>query len=156
MAKRLNIERSVGNKTFKARIGSINRLNPVSIYITGKAYINPNFDAEDYSDEIDGMDVDLKAILKRYLKGSDFLNNVFISNLEVPKNGLKYGKNTYMCFQLFFSQKFGNEVCRNMNDIKKKMCPWINDVLDEFERKLIERGFTIHEKRREPDIYSKI
>ena len=95
------------------------------------------------------MDSDLKMILRRYLKGNDFLNSVFISNLEVPKNGLKCGKNTYMCFQLFFSQKFENEICKNMNDIRKKMCPWINDVLDEFEGKLLERGFSIHEKRKE-------
>ena len=149
MAKRLNIERSVGNKTFKARIGSINRLNPVSIYITGKAYISPTFEMDDYSEEIDAMDNDLKDILRRYVKPNDFLNNVFISNLEVPKNGLKCGKNTYMCFQLFFSQKFGNEVCKNMAKIREKMCPWVNEALDEFEGKLMERGFTIHEKRKE-------
>ena len=156
MAKRLNIERSIGNSIFKTRIGSVNRLNPASIYVTGKAYISPTFEKEDYSEDIDELDKDLKTILRRYVKSNSFLNNMFISNLELPKNGLKQGKNTYMCFQLFFSQKFGNDICTSMDKIKEKMSPLVSGAMGEFENVLHERGFTIHEKRKEIDIYSKI
>lgn len=148
MAKRLNVERSLGNPTFKARVGSVNRLNPVSIYVTGKAYISPTEELEEYGEILDTLDQDLKAILRRYTRGNSFLNKMFISNLEVPKNGLKYGKNTYLFFQLFFSQNFNNPVCKNIEEIKKNLLPGMNTVLDEFKDRIEERGFTIHEKRK--------
>lgn len=148
MAKRLNVERRLGNQTFKAKVGSVNRLNPVSIYVTGKAYISPNKELGEYGDEIDALDQDLKGILRRYTKNNPFLNKVFISNLEVPKNALKYGKNTYLFFQLFFSQNFSNPVCKNIEKIKENLLPGINDALDEFKINIEERGFTIHEKRK--------
>ena len=148
MAKRLNVERKLDNNVFKAKIGSVNRLNPVSLYVSGKAYISPIEDREEYGESIDLLDRDLKAILKRYTANNQFVNNVFISNLEVPKNGLKYGKNTYLFFQLFFSQNFNNQVCKNIETIKETMSPGISSILDEFKNKILERGFTIHEKRK--------
>ena len=148
MAKRLNVERALNNKVFKTRIGSVNRLNPVSIYISGKAYISPTQETDNYDDSIDLLDTDLKTILKQYTANNTFVNKVFISNLEVPKNGLKYGKNTYLFFQLFFSQNFSNPVCKNIDKIREIMSPDISDVLSQFESKIYERGFTIHEKRK--------
>ncbi len=148
MAKRLNVEKKLSNETFKSSIGSVNRLNPVSIYVSGKTYISPVEEMDEYGDSIDALDKDLKCILKRYTSNNKFLNKTFISNLEVPKNGLKYGKNTYLFFQLFFSQNFANPVCKNMDKIRETMSPGINDVLDEFKNKIYERGFTIHEKRK--------
>lgn len=148
MAKRLNVERALNNKVFRARIGSVNRLNPVSIYISGKAYISPTQETDNYDDSIDLLDADLKTILKQYTANNTFVNKVFISNLEVPKNGLKYGKNTYLFFQLFFSQNFSNPVCKNIDKIREIMSPGISDVLSQFESKIYERGFTIHEKRK--------
>ena len=148
MAKRLNVERALNNKVFRTRIGSVNRLNPVSIYISGKAYISPTQETDNYDDSIDLLDTDLKTILKQYTANNTFVNKVFISNLEVPKNGLKYGKNTYLFFQLFFSQNFSNPVCKNIDKIREIMSPGISDVLSQFESKIYERGFTIHEKRK--------
>jgi hypothetical protein len=148
MAKRLNVERTLNNRVFKTKIGSVNRLNPVSIYITGKAYISPVEDLDTYEESIDLLDHDLKTILRRYTAKNTFVNKVFISNLEVPKNGLKYGKNTYLFFQLFFSQNFSNPVCKSIDEICEKMSPGVNEVLNEFEAKIHERGFTIHEKRK--------
>ena len=148
MAKRLNVERTLNNNVFKTKIGSVNRLNPVSIYVSGKAYISPTEDLDGYDESIDLLDHDLKAILRRYTAGNPFINKVFISNLEVPRNGLKYGKNTYLFFQLFFSQNFSNPVCKSIDEIREKMSPGVNQVLKEFESKIHERGFTIHEKRK--------
>lgn len=148
MAKRLNVERTLENKTFKTKIGSVNRLNPVSFYISGKAYISPVEELESYDEVVDLLDHDLKTILKRFTAGNTFVNKVFISNLEVPKNGLKYGKNTYMFFQLFFSQNFSKPMYKNIEKIKENMSPGIDCVLREFEDKIHERGFTIHEKRK--------
>ena len=148
MAKRLNVERTLSNNVFKTKIGSVNRLNPVSIYVSGKAYISPIEDLDGYDESIDLLDHDLKAILRRYTAGNPFINKVFISNLEVPRNGLKYGKNTYLFFQLFFSQNFSNPVCKSIDEIREKMSPGVNQVLKEFESKIHERGFTIHEKRK--------
>lgn len=148
MAKRLNVEKTLGNKTFKAKIGSVNRVNPVSFYVSGKAYISPLEDLESYDEQMDELDNDLKGILKRYTASNPFINKVFISNLEVPRNGLKYGKNTYLFFQLFFSQNFSKPMCKSIEKIKENMSPGIDCVLREFEDKIHERGFTIHEKRK--------
>lgn len=148
MAKRLNVERTLNNRTFKTKIGSVNRLNPISIYVSGKAYISPVEELDSYDETIDLLDHDLKAILRRFTAGTPFVNKVFISNLEVPKNGLKYGKNTYLFFQLFFSQNFNNPVCKSIDKIKENMAPGLSTVFEEFQNKIAERGFTIHEKRK--------
>ncbi len=148
MAKRLNVERKLNGNIFKTKIGSVNRLNPVSIYVSGKAYISPVENRDEYEEDIDLLDKDLKGILRRFTASSNFVNKVFISNLELPKNSLKYGKNTYLFFQLFFSQNFSKPVCKNIDKIKEEMLPGINNALKEFETKILERGFTIHEKRK--------
>ena len=62
MAKRLNVEKSIENTVFKTKIGTVNRLNPTSLYVTGKAYISPMEEDADYEDKVDGLKGDLNAI----------------------------------------------------------------------------------------------
>lgn len=147
MSKRLNVEKKIENAPFSAKIGTVNRLNPVSIYVTGKMYITPTENLPDYGDSIKKLKTDLNGILRRFTGNNDFLNKEYISNLEVAKNGIKYGKNSYLFFQLFFSQKFSNDICKNMDEIKKILSPGILSVLDEFSKNITEQGLKVCEKR---------
>lgn len=155
MDKRLNVERKLENAEFGAKIGSVNRINPVSIYVTGKAYITPKDYDDDYCGLIDALDKDLKTITKKYTSGSQFLNNKFISNLEVSKNGIKYGKNSYLFFQLFFSQNQLNPACKNIDAIKENMTPVVKNILSEFKSKITERGFNVCENQKKNYLYKK-
>lgn len=148
MAKRLNIEKPIENTVFKTRIGSIDRTNPKSVYVTGKAYIQPTEDKKEYDESVEHLRFDLNDIFRRYTKSSDFVDRLCITTLEVPANGLKYGKNTYIWFSVFFSQKPGNPVCTDFMKIKDVLSPGIVNCLDEFKEKVYERGFSIHEKRK--------
>ena len=60
----------------------------------------------------------------------------------------EYGKNTYIWFSVFFSQKPGNPLCTDFMKIKDVLSPGIVNCLDEFKEKVYERGFSIHEKRK--------
>lgn len=148
MAKRLNIEKTIDNTAFKTKIGSIDRLNPISLYVTGKAYISPTEDDQDYEKKVDSLRWDLNDIFRRFTRSNDFVNRTCITTLEVPSNGLKRGKNTYIWFMVFFSQNPKNKLCTNFSKIKEVMSPGVVSCLDEFKEKVLERGFTIHEKRK--------
>lgn len=148
MAKRLNVEKKIENTVFKTKIGTVNRLNPTSLYVTGKAYISPMEADIDYEDKVEGLKCDLNAIFRRFARSNDFINRTCITTLEVPSNGLKYAKNTYIWFMVFFSQNSANPLCKNFSKIKEVMSPGVTECLDEFKEKVYERGFTIHEKRK--------
>lgn len=145
MVKRMNIEKTIDGTPIKSKIGSINRTNPTSFYITGKAYITPLEEEQDYNEKVDFLKTDLNSIFKRFAKTSDFVNKMCITTLEVPSNGLKYGKNSYIWYMVFFSQN----KTKDFNKIKETMIPGISICINEFTDKIRERGFDIREKRKQ-------
>ena len=154
MSKRLNVEKRIKNAPFSAKIGTVDRLNPASLYVTGKMYITPKENRSDYGESIKQIKTNLDRILRRFTGNNTFLNRDYISNLEVAKNGIKYGKNSYLFFQIIFSQKFSNEVCKNMDEINKILTPGVLSILNEFNEDIEEHGFMVAEKCKIPTIYS--
>ena len=46
---RLNTEKKIEHDSFEIKIGTTNKLNPVVIYVEGKAFITPSEENTDYS-----------------------------------------------------------------------------------------------------------
>ena len=109
-------------------------------------YITPTEDLLDYSNSIKRLKTDLNGILRRFTASSPILNREYISNLEVAKNGIKYGKNSYLFFQFFFSQKSADDLYKGIDEIRNILSPSILNMLNEFGEHLGERGLKICEK----------
>ena len=146
MNRRLNLEKKIDFDTFQPRIGTAWRDRPTSIYLTGKTYITPKNKEDEYSENLQKIETDLKADLRRFLAGDEFLDTHFILNFEVSENGIKYGKNSYCFFQVFFHQK--SEPYLSLLSLKDKVNPKMIEILSDIKACLEDNGFEIREKRK--------
>ena len=145
MNKRLNLEKKIDFDVFQPKLGTVNRNNPVSVYLTGKTYIIPKECKDDYKEDLRLLETDLKDDLRRFFASSPFLNKDFILNFEVSENGVKYGKKSYCFFQIFFTQK--NEEIKPLQTLKSEISCDIDEMLKYVESHITSHGFSINEKR---------
>lgn len=149
--KRLNLEKPVDFELFHPLIGTVNRHNPVSFYLTGKTYITPKNETDDYSESLENIETSIKGNLKRFLGTNTVLGKDFIFNFEVSENGLKMGKNSYLFFQMFFTQKtFGD-----LSSIAAFMEPSVREILTDVKQNIESNGFEIISNAKRRGIYNK-
>lgn len=149
--KRLNLEKTIKFDTFQPLIGTVNRKNPVSFYVTGKTYITPKTEEEDYSESLANIEASIKGDLRRFVAGNDVFGKDFILNFEVSENGLKYGKNSYLFFQMFFTQKkFGD-----LTSIVTFCEPSVREILTGVRDTIESEGFEIVSNGNRRGIYNK-
>ncbi len=121
MQKRLNFERPLECDFFSPRLGTVNKQNPSAIYLSGKCYITPSFNETDeiiYSSAIQPLERDLRTKIGECLGKIDDFKKPFIFNFELSESGLKFGKESYVSFQIFIKQKPGD--IRDLMKIKKE------------------------------------
>lgn len=147
--KRLNLERPIKFENFKPVIGTVNRKCPTSFYVAGKTYITPCNDEDDYHETMKKMESSIKANLKRFLTSNEVLGRDFILNFEVSENGLKYGKNSYLFFQMFFTQRKFN----TLPEIITFMEPSVSKILTEMKQSIETGGFRIVSNGSRKSIY---
>lgn len=108
MPIRLNVEKSLEYPCFSPKIGTVNKTNPRAIYLVGKTYVSPNefsYEVDTYKENIESLENDIRREISNYLLDNKFFEKKYILNFEVSEAGLRFGKKSYLFFQIFFSQK---------------------------------------------------
>ena len=95
---RLNTEKKIENDRFEIKIGTTNKLNPVVIYVEGKAFITPSEENVDYSQDISEIKHALRRAISDSLSGNDIFDKKFILDFQVATNGINVGKKSFMSF----------------------------------------------------------
>ena len=144
MGKRLNLEKKLDYGLFSAKLGTSNRYDPESFYVTGKAYITPKSDNEDMKTNLSLAEIDMRHKIGYFARTNGFTNKDYIFNFEVSENGLKMGKNSYIFFQLFLTQ---NKVS-TLNDIKTEFSDILKPVVYGIRESLVTHGFKIKDRKR--------
>ena len=114
---RLNTEKKIENDSFEIKIGTTNKLNPVVIYVEGKAFITPSEENTDYSQDISEIKHALRRAISDSLSGNDIFDKKFILDFQVATNGINVGKKSFMSFQFLLRQK--NETPLKLTEIKE-------------------------------------
>lgn len=143
--KRVGNEIRVENKTFKAKIGTTNKIEKKTFYIECSAYLSP-IEAEK---KYDTIIYDLKKEIKRqfisYLKEDNIFsdNSLFSFDISVPR--IKFGKKTKLSLCFFIKIKNPNQ--HLLYDIQNRLKALFNFLSSDIEDMANDYGFSLTLKK---------
>ena len=141
MGVRLNSEKKIENDSFKLKIGTTNKINPMVIYVEGKAFISPEDDKEDYAKDIAEIKHVFKQSISDGLCTTDVFDNKYIIDFQVASSGLAINKKSFLSFQFLVRQKRDNVM--KLTDVKAKTERMILNIVDSLKNAILEHNFSL-------------
>ena len=138
--KKINSEINIDLPNIKAKWGTIDKKNPSSMYLEVGGYITPKTDEEDYRQNIQNIDKEVKNVVKSAVISTDYINNNFIFVSDITDARILFGKKSYLSFQIHVGRKNGVEnrpFKEVVSDINGKWSYIYSDILSIIE----ENGF---------------
>jgi hypothetical protein len=146
MQKRLTFEIKIDYVSMRVSIGTTNRNTPSAIYIEGKCFIEPTFQAEDYKVKVNSLSYLFKKYITTYLNESENFKNKYIFDLQIPYNCMSKGKKTYMFMQIILRQEANPPL--KLNELLDKEKTEIIRMFDKFTNTMVEKGFLVTLKKK--------
>ena len=138
---RLNSEKKIENDDFKIKIGTTNKINPIIIYVEGKAFISPTEDKDDYSRDISEMKHVLKQSISEHLRATDSFDNKYIVDFQVASNGIQVDKKSFLSFQFLMRQNKDNVL--KLIEVKNMHADMVLDIVRDLKDSIVECGFLL-------------
>lgn len=146
MGVRLNSEKKIENENFKLKIGTTNKINPMVIYVEGKAFICPIDEKDDYSRDVSEIKHVLKRGISENLANSDVFDNKYIVDFQVASGGIAMNKKSFLSFQFLMRQKRDNIM--KLVDVKEKSEGMITNIVDTLKNSILEHNFEIYKTKK--------
>lgn len=143
---RLNTEKKIEHESFKLKIGTTNKLNPMVVYVEGKAFIAPLEASEDYQKDISEIKHTLRRAISDSLTGTTLFDHKFILDFQVAVNGISVGKKSFMSFQFLFKQDKDN--VKKLSEVKEAAQPIIEKIADSLRDSISTHGFVISKTKK--------
>lgn len=144
--KRLTSEKSLQHDTFKLKLGTMDKTNPLVIYIEGKVFITPNEEKDSYTKDMKDIKFALKKTIRESLSNSDFFQNEYILEFQIADTGIKTNKKSFLTFELLLRQP-ANKVLK-LNDIKKYTEHDIYEIINSLEQNIVEHNFSLSKTKK--------
>lgn len=141
MGVRLNSEKKIENDSFKLKIGTTNKINPMVIYVEGKAFISPEDDKEDYTKDIAEIKHVFKQSISDGLCTTDVFDNKYIIDFQVASSGIAVNKKSFLSFQFLVRQKRDNIM--KLTDVKARTEGMILSIVDSLKNAILEHNFSL-------------
>ena len=138
---RLNSEKKIENEDFKIKIGTTNKINPIIIYVEGRAFITPTFDQDDYNKEIAEIKHVLKQSISQHLQTTDKFDNKYIVDFQVASNGIQINKKSFLSFQFLIRQNKDNVL--KLIEVKNNSSNMVLEIVNDLKNSIVEHGFVL-------------
>ena len=138
---RLNSEKKIENDDFKIKIGTTNKINPIIIYVEGRAFISPTFDQDDYNKEIAEIKHVLKQSISQHLQTTDKFDNKYIVDFQVASNGIQINKKSFLSFQFLIRQNKDNVL--KLIEVKNGSSDMVLEIVNDLKNAIVEHGFVL-------------
>lgn len=136
--ERLNKEYDINiNNYVRMKYGSINRLNPIVVYINGKSWISPTFEG-DYEELITKIFNSFKRELKSQVNSSPYFDNKIVCDFDLKTSSLKENKKNFLSFEFYIKQKT-NVI--QLKDMKLLIKNTFKGAIDKLVDNLINNSF---------------
>lgn len=136
--ERLNKEYDINiNNYVRMKYGSINRLNPIVVYINGKSWISPTFDG-DYEELITKIFNSFKKELKSQVNSSPYFDNKIVCDFDLKTSSLKENKKNFLSFEFYIKQKTN---IIQLKDMKLLIKNTFKGAIDKLVDNLINNSF---------------
>lgn len=141
MGTRLNSEKKIENDNFKLKIGTTNKINPMVIYVEGKAFISPTEEKDEYTRDIAEIKHCLKRNISDNLVTSEVFDNKYILDFQVASSGISVNKKSFLSFQFLMRQKRDNVM--KLADVKMKSEGMILNIINALGKSILEHDFEL-------------
>jgi len=138
---RLNTEKKIDSENFKLKIGTTNKINPLVVYIEGRAFISPQESKEDYSQDISEIKYNFKRAISNGLQESTLFDKNFIVDFQVASKGVSLNKKSFLSFQFLLRQNKNNVL--KLKDLKPTAEPFIKGVVNVLEESINKHNFIV-------------
>lgn len=136
--ERLNKEYDINiNNYVRMKYGSINRLNPIVVYINGKSWVSPTFDG-DYEELITKIFNSFKKELKSQVNSSPYFDNKIVCDFDLKTSSLKENKKNFLSFEFYIKQKTN---IIQLKDMKLLIKNTFKGAIDKLVDNLINNSF---------------
>lgn len=146
MAVRLNNEKKIENEDFKLKIGTTNKINPIVIYVEGKAFICPTDDKDDYSRDISEIKHQFKRSISENLYGTDVFDGKYIMDFQVASSGISVNKKSFLSFQFLLRQKANNIM--KLSEVKTKSESMILEIVGSLKDSILAHNFQLSKTKK--------
>lgn len=146
MGVRLNSEKRIENEDFKLKIGTTNKINPLVIYVEGKAFISPNEEKEGYGRDISEIKHHFKRSISTNLAGSSIFDTKYILDFQVASSGISVNKKSFLSFQFLMRQK--GESIMKLTDVKTASEEMISNIVNSLKETITEHNFELSKTKK--------
>lgn len=143
---RLNSEKKIENDTFKLKIGTTNKINPLVIYVEGRGFICPLEEKDDYSRDISEIKHVLKRSISSGLQESKQFDNKYIVDFQVATSGIAPNKKSFLSFQFLFRQNSENVL--KLVEVKNISTEMINKIIESLKNAILDHNYVITKSKK--------
>ena len=143
---RLNSEKKIDNDNFKIKIGTTNKINPIVIYVEGRAFVSPSEEKDDYSRDMSEIKHVLKQSISQHLRESSAFDHKYIVDFQIASNGIRVNKKSFISFQFLMRQNKDN--VKRLIDVKNSSTKMITEIVNELSSAIIDRSYVISKTKK--------
>ena len=144
--KRLTSEKSLQHDTFKLKLGTTDKTNPLVVYIEGGVFITPNEEKDSYVNDVKAIKYGLKKTIRENLSNNNFFVNDYILEFQIADKGIKTNKKSFLTFDLMLKQPSGKIL--KLNDVKKHAEQNIYEIVNSLKQNIVEHNFSLSKTKK--------
>lgn len=103
--RKISSEITIPMESMKAKWGTIDKKNPMFIYLELGVYITPKVEEESYTDNIAKIEKESKQIVKDAIGNTDSVKKDFIFVTDIADTRIMFGKKSYLSMQVHMGRR---------------------------------------------------
>jgi len=143
---RLASEKSLQHETFKLKLGTMDKTNPLVVYVAGKVFISPNEEKDNYVQDVRDIKFGLKKSIRDNLTDTKYFQNDYILEFQIADSGIKMNKKSFLTFEFLLKQPA--EHVLKLNDVKKQTEPHIYEIINSLEENIVKHNFSLSKTKK--------
>lgn len=148
--KKMTTEISFSNFMFNAKLGTLNKLNPETIYVELGTFLTPLTDTEvPYEEIIDELEKSFRQHITTTIVETGIFEKNYICNFDIAANRMKINKKSFLFIQCHFKPK---RVCK-VTDMSPLVEDFFTKVSTMFMGNLNTEQFTFSKTKKVKTIY---
>lgn len=142
---RLNKEYKINIRdNVTVKLGTVNRINPITFYILGKLWISPLFYQDNYKNLFNNVFIKLKKELYNFLIKNN-LSDKYIIDFDITYDSLEVNSYNYFSYEIVMKQK--NNI-KSLKELKYNLSEDIIILINNFYNNIENMNFSIKQEKR--------
>lgn len=144
--RKIATEKKINHPSLRAKIGTMDKKNPESIYIEAGTYIMPTNEICLKKDTMKNIETTFRKKIYNNIKNSPYLTTRYMLDFDVASDRMKLNKKTYINFQCTLQQNI-NQMMK-LTDISKNTQLYVDSILKDFQDELINSSFVLSKTKK--------